>query len=204
MATELTPGGFTPIANVLKAMEDAGRVRRGLFVEGLGAMQFAQPAALDLLRSSRTLPDQPETVVLASTDPANPYGGTLRWPAVEGEGRGPTRSAGTTVILADGHLAGWLGRRDRQLLAWLPEDEPGRGRIARGLAAALVRLGAESSERDGLLIATVNGQGVADHPLAAYLTEAGFARGALGMTIRRRGSRAGQVATQPASRGEHA
>ena len=62
---------------MLKALEDAGRIRRGYFVGGVGATQFALPAALDLLRSLRELPDEPEVVVLAATDPANPYGTIL-------------------------------------------------------------------------------------------------------------------------------
>ncbi len=78
-------GGFGAVYDVLKALEDAGRVRRGYFVAGVGATQFALPPALDLLRSLREAPDDVETLVLAATDPANPYGVTLKWP--EGYGR---------------------------------------------------------------------------------------------------------------------
>ena len=46
---EPVAGGFSIVYQVLKAMEDAGRVRRGYFIAGLGAAQFAMPAALDLL-----------------------------------------------------------------------------------------------------------------------------------------------------------
>ncbi len=80
-AAESLPGGFGVIYTVLKAMEDAGRIRRGYFVAGLGATQFAMPGALDLIRSMRDAPETPEVVVLAATDPANPYGSTLKWPA---------------------------------------------------------------------------------------------------------------------------
>ena len=62
-------GGFGAVYDVLKALEDAGRIRRGYFVGGVGATQFALPAALDLLRSLTTMPDEPEVVVLAATDP---------------------------------------------------------------------------------------------------------------------------------------
>ena len=48
--------------------------RRGYFVGGVGATQFALPAALELLRSFEEPPDDPEVVLLAATDPANPYG----------------------------------------------------------------------------------------------------------------------------------
>src|SRR6185503_16637358 len=78
-AAEGISGGFGAVYDVLKALEDAGRVRRGYFV-GVGATQFALPPALELLRSLRELPDEPETLVIAATDTANPYGTTLKWP----------------------------------------------------------------------------------------------------------------------------
>jgi ATP-dependent Lhr-like helicase len=181
MTIEAIPGGFGAVYDVLRAMEDGGRVRRGLFVAGLGAAQFAAGPALDLLRAGREPGEVPQVVRLASTDPANLYGGVLPWPAVEGAGR-PTRSAGTLVVLVDGRLAAWVGRGERQVLAWLPDDEPRRQQTARGIAQALIDL---SSSRDGLLVAEVNGVAVFDHPLAPFLEAAGFARGALGMARKR-------------------
>ena len=82
VAAENVPGGFSAVYDVLKALEESGRIRRGYFVAGLGATQFALPAAVDLLRQLRTAPPQekPEFVQLAATDPANPYGSVLRWP----------------------------------------------------------------------------------------------------------------------------
>ena len=81
VGAENLPGGFGVIYPVLKAMEEHGRIRRGYFVAGLGATQFALPGALDLLRSLRTPDDEPEVVVLAATDPANPWGTALKVPA---------------------------------------------------------------------------------------------------------------------------
>ena len=77
LTVESIPGGFSSVYPVLKAMEESGRLRRGYFVAGLGATQFALPGAVDLLRSLRDAPDEPEVAVLAATDPANPYGATL-------------------------------------------------------------------------------------------------------------------------------
>jgi ATP-dependent Lhr-like helicase len=76
VAAENVPGGFSAVYDVLKALEESGRIRRGYFVAGLGATQFALPAAIDLLRQLRTAPpeEKPEFVQLAATDPANPYG----------------------------------------------------------------------------------------------------------------------------------
>jgi ATP-dependent Lhr-like helicase len=196
MAIEAIPGGYGAVYDVLRAMEDAGRVRRGLFVAGLGAAQFAVGSALDLLRAGREPAETPQVVRLASTDPANLYGGVLPWPAVDGTGR-PTRSAGTLVVLVDGRLAAWIGRGERQLLAWLPDDEPRRQQTARGIAHALAAL---SAARDGLLVQEINGAPVADHPLAPFLDAAGFARGAMGMA-RKRGRDEGDRRTKDEGRG---
>ncbi len=81
LAAEAVTGGFGTVYPVLKAMEEGGRLRRGYFVAGLGATQFALPGAVDLLRSLRDAPARLEVAVLAATDPANPYGVTLKWPA---------------------------------------------------------------------------------------------------------------------------
>src|SRR6201994_3110567 len=43
-ATENLPGGFSAIYDVLKALEESGRIRRGYFVAGFGATQFALTA----------------------------------------------------------------------------------------------------------------------------------------------------------------
>jgi ATP-dependent Lhr-like helicase len=176
-------GGFSAVYDVLKALEDAGRIRRGYFVGGVGATQFALPAALELMRSLRDEPDDPEVVLLAATDPANPFGTMLKWPelGIEGAGRGATRTVGAQVILVNGHLAAYLSKGGRQILAWLPEDEPQRSAIARPLArqlAAMARLG-------GLIIAEVSGAPAGDHPLAPFLVEAGFNPSAMGFMMRR-------------------
>jgi ATP-dependent Lhr-like helicase len=198
VAVENLPGGFSAVYDVLKAMEEAGRVRRGYFVGGLGAAQFALPAALDLLRSSRDEPEVPQTVYLAASDPANPYGAILRWPAGEGKPGMPprareaagdekatapgrlSRSVGAGVVVVNGALAAYLGRADRQFLTFLPEDEPARSVTAREVARTLHHLAAGGSERDGMLIAEIDGRAAADHPLAPFLAEAGFVRRAGG------------------------
>ena len=128
-ASEGVAGGFSAVYQVLKAMEDTGRVRRGYFVAGLGGAQFALPAALDQLRSMREPPEEPRAVIVAATDPANPYGSTLKWP--ERTSGGPTRIAGALVVLVDGFLAAYLRRGERELLLFAPETEPQRSRLIR-------------------------------------------------------------------------
>jgi ATP-dependent Lhr-like helicase len=132
--SESIPGGFGTCYPVLKAMEEAGRLRRGYFITGLGATQFALPGALDLLRSLKDGSETPEVVVMSATDPANPYGAALKWATAQG--RGPTRTVGATVVLVDGALVAYLAKGDRQLLTWLPEAEPQRSHAATAIASA--------------------------------------------------------------------
>ena len=205
VAAEAIPGGFGVVYSVLKGMEETGRVRRGYFVAALGATQFALPGALDLLRSLRDAPEDPEVVVLAATDPANPYGATLRFPQVSDTraNRGPTRSVGATVILVNGALAAYLPRGDRQLLTFLPEGEPDRSKTARAVARVLIdraRTGALQADAPrGMLIEEIDGAPPATHSMAPFLSEAGFSSGALGFqsTVN---SRQSTVSRQSASR----
>src|SRR4051812_7096193 len=188
IAAESIPGGFGVVYPVLKGMEENGRIRRGYFVAGLGATQFALPGALDLLRSMRQAPDDLEIAVLAATDPANPYGATLKWAADAKAGRGATRSVGATVILVNGAIAAYLARGDRVLLTFLPEAEPDRSKVARAMAHVLIdraRTGGDAPR--GMLLEEVDGSPPSQHPMAPFLAEAGFISGALGFqaTFRR-------------------
>ena len=197
VAAENVPGGFSAVYDVLKALEESGRIRRGYFVGGLGATQFALPAAVDLLRQLRTEPpaEKPEFVQLAATDPANPYGSVLRWPdlpvAEEDSESAPrilTRAAYAEVILRNGELVAWLKRGNPNLLVFLPAEEPERSQAAAGLAHFLCGRGQQrmrASNHDGVLITTINGQPVAAHPMARFLMDAGFHPGPLGMHLRR-------------------
>jgi ATP-dependent Lhr-like helicase len=189
-AAEGIPGGFGAVYDVLKALEDAGRIRRGYFVAGVGANQFALPAALDLLRSLKEPPEEAEVVVLAATDPANPYGTILPWPASsspeDGDtGRAPTRTVGALVVLVNGALAAYVSRGARQLTVFLPDDEPARSTVARALAGRLAALARDPESGIALLIGEINGLPSADHPLARYLIDAGFTPSAMGYQMRR-------------------
>jgi len=197
VAAENVPGGFSAVYDVLKALEESGRIRRGYFVAGLGATQFALPAAVDLLRQLRTAPpeEKPEFVQLAAADPANPYGSVLRWPELpvadedsESAPRLLTRSAYAEVILRNGQLVAWLRRGNPNVLIFLPPEEPERSQAASGLAHFLCARGQErmrGGSHQGVLITTINGQPVAAHPMARFLMDAGFHPGPLGMHLRR-------------------
>ena len=173
-AAESIVGGFSAVYPIFKAMEDAGRVRRGYFVAGLGATQFATAGALDLLRSFRDEPEEPETVLLAATDPANPYGALLKWPST-----GLMRVPGASVILVNGALACYIARGEKQLSTFLPDDEPSRSMVAKEIARTLASL-VENGTRRAMLITEVNDEPVARTPLAPFLAEAGFTPGSHG------------------------
>jgi ATP-dependent Lhr-like helicase len=192
-------GGFSAIYDVLKAMEESGRVRRGYFATGagIGATQFAVPAAVELLRSLRgeRESDAREMLMLAATDPANPYGALLRWPEGGDAASSLTRSVGARVVLCDGALAAYLRRGNPSVQVWLPEEEPERGRVAQALAEFLVAHVRGDRENDpagraGLLIATVNGVRAGESAMARPMLEAGFTAGPKGFHVRRVAARA--------------
>jgi ATP-dependent Lhr-like helicase len=203
---ENLPGGFSAIYDVLKAMEESGKIRRGYFAADLSATQFAMPAAVDLLRSlreggrSQPDPDRLELIQLAATDPANPYGALLRWPAAADAASSLTRSVGARVILANGALVAYIRRGNPNIQAFLPEEEPQRSNLARALSVFFVehvhaRM-EEADQRGGMLISTINGIAVAEHWMARFLLDAGFSPGPVGFNVRRR------MPTLPAGRGE--
>jgi ATP-dependent Lhr-like helicase len=120
------PGGFGPLYRVLQAMEEAGRIRRGYFVEGLSGAQFARAGAVDRLRTARPPIDadprdlgKEDLHVLPAIDPANPFGTLLPWPeSGAGEATRPRRVPGAWVVLVQGRALIYLGPGGRQLLTF--------------------------------------------------------------------------------------
>jgi ATP-dependent Lhr-like helicase len=176
---EGVPGGFVGIYPVFRAMEEAGHVRRGYFVAGLGGAQFAHPGAVDRLRAFRPT-EGPEDLdgepggplVLAAADPAQPFGAALPWPASEGR---PARQAGAYVVLADGAPAAYLERGARSLLTFGADPAAWTDALA-------------SLVKDGRLrriqLGRIDGADASAHPAAADLRAAGFADGYRGLTLR--------------------
>jgi ATP-dependent Lhr-like helicase len=187
VAFEELPGGFSAVYPVLRALEEAGHVRRGYFVAGLGGLQFAQAGALERLRDSPGAGREgPRGVVLAATDPANAYGVALAWP------RGTTtrfqRAAGAHVVLVDGALAVFLSGGGRDVVPLLPDAEPDRSRVA-GAAAQALAAWARSTGRPALGWASEPGASLAEGPLAGALAEAGFLRSGPGFRLADSGAR---------------
>ena len=226
LQVEDSAGGFSQLYRIYSAAEDRALVRRGYFIEGLGAAQFAAPATVDLLRStadSLSIPAGPQgfgasayapqstdtervygtftVTLLAATDPANPYGAALSWPAIPSfahEGtvkHRPARKAGACVVLVDGAPVLYVERGAKTLLAFTTDPV-----LLEAAAPALARLvsagGAEkiSVEKvnDVELLGThtlsASGGEVVEHPveaLRAALQAQGFYATVRGLSLRR-------------------
>jgi len=184
VVSERVPGGFAAVYRVLSAFEESGRCRRGYFVEGLGAAQFGTAGSVDRLRTFSTVPehDKPVAIALAATDPANPYGAALPWPADTSEsGHRPGRKAGAIVVLVDGALVLYVERGGRTLLTW-SEDPDLLGPAAEALSTAVRRgtLGRLTVERaDGTPLL-----GSGPSALRTALDAAGFVATPRGLRIR--------------------
>ena len=175
---EGVPGGFSTLYAELGNLELLGTARRGYFVEGLGGAQFALPGAVERLRSLPS--EQGSYLLLAATDPANPYGSSLPWPKREG-GRRPARAPGAHVLLRDGEPIVYVERGGRGILRLAELDDEALVDAMRALADAvaagrLPKLGVEKLDGEPLI-----GSG---HEEA--LLEAGFSRGPTKLTVSHR------------------
>jgi ATP-dependent Lhr-like helicase len=212
VVAEGVSGGFAGVYRVLAAAEESGRVRRGYFVEGLGAAQFATTGAVDRLRTqghplpgeleppgAQRMDSAPSALVLAASDPANPYGAALGWPSRgtnlgdhhaapkdssksgSSSGHKPGRKAGALVVLVNGELILYVERGGKTLLSWT--DDPTLLQPSADALALAVREGALGK----LTVERADGASVLgpDHPLATALAGAGFHATPRGLRLRR-------------------
>ncbi|MEJ7741110.1 MAG: hypothetical protein WKF73_00365 [Nocardioidaceae bacterium] len=188
VVSERTPGGFAAVYKVLAKFEESGRCRRGYFVAGLGAAQFGATGGVDRLRSVAAQSDvhteaSPQTLVLAATDPANPFGAALPWPErasdAANSGHRPGRKAGAVVALVDGSLALYVERGGRTLLTFA--SDPAQIQPAADALALAVREGALGR----LTVERADGEHILGSPLSAALEAAGFYATPRGLRLRR-------------------
>ncbi|HTU57663.1 MAG TPA: hypothetical protein VMF89_04500, partial [Polyangiales bacterium] len=174
-------GGFSSIYEVLKAMEDNGRVRRGYFVEGLGAAQFVQPGVEERLRGERTGRVEQRALLLASSDPASPFGLSLPWPASSAR---PMRASGANVVIGtDGRALAWIARKESSVLTFFREPAREREEDARSVAATFQRA-VERGERRAYLVTRIDGEDAERTVLGRALIAAGFQSTARGLLKR--------------------
>ncbi len=181
-------GGFAGVYPVLRALEESGRARRGWFIDGLGAAQFALPGAVDRLRAHRTIDDESRArvLVIAAADPAQPYGAALSWPERPGGSARPSRSAGAFVVIVDGACAAFLERGGKALITFRPDVPSGTDTAADDTARwaeALV-----DAHKQGRLVRVqierIDDEPARTSPHAAALRAVGFADGYKGLTLR--------------------
>jgi ATP-dependent Lhr-like helicase len=206
VVAERVPGGFAAVYQVLKAFEESGKVRRGYFVEGLGAAQFAAPGAVDRMRAlaaTRTQDEEPlwstpvpggwdasphtqkqrqrrdeaRAVVLAATDPANPYGAALPWPAQE-SGHRPGRKAGALVVLVDGRAVLYVERGGKTLLSFSDAED------CVAPAADALALAVRDGALGRLTVEKADGEPALTSSLGLALEAAGFRPTPRGLRLR--------------------
>jgi ATP-dependent Lhr-like helicase len=185
-------GGFSAVYPILRALEEAGRIRRGYFVAGLGAAQFALAGALERLRTLRTPEggngDDSAVHLLAAADPANPYGAALPWPRRGENDRRPfQRAAGASVVLVDGRAALYVDRGGSSLQTLPALDDPDVAEAALSALGVLL----EDSARRELVISKVDGEPVGGSAWQEALLRNGFVKGYRGLVLRR--NRAGAM-----------
>jgi ATP-dependent Lhr-like helicase len=169
-------GGFAGVYPVMKALEEAGRARRGWFVAGMGGAQFASPGAVDRLRSFRE-PNRDERLglVLAATDPAQPYGGALPWPDHPGR---PARAAGAYVVTVAGAAMAYVERGGRSLLTFAGAAEDPAVWLEALVAAH------KEGRVQRLTLERIDDQPARSSPLADALRSAGFVDGYKGLSLK--------------------
>ena len=186
-------GGFAGVYPVLKVLEERGQVRRGYFIDGLGAAQFAQAGAVDRLRAAgrpldepatdvERLPwependsEEPDRWVLAATDPAQPFGAALAWPESSGH---PARAVGAYVVIIAGQACVALERGGRKIITFpAAADHPEWPSVLAGLVG--------SGRARRLQIEAIDGESVARSSWADNLRESGFSEGYKGFTYGR-------------------
>ncbi|MGZ6672539.1 MAG: Lhr family helicase, partial [Solirubrobacteraceae bacterium] len=171
------PGGFSILYDALGQLETLGVCRRGYFVEGLGGAQFALPGAVERLRSQRADEETPP-IVLAATDPAQPYGAALPWPKRDEESRRPQRVAGAYVVLAGAEPVLYVERGGKGVAVLVDAED---ARLDPALEA-LARFVTSGRGRK-LSLERVDGEPVVGSRWEARLIELGFRAGPRKLTL---------------------
>jgi ATP-dependent Lhr-like helicase len=179
IAAEGVPAGPAGLRGALGELETLGVSRRGYLVDGLGGAQHALPGAIERLRELRDEDADSPAIALAASDPANPYGVALRWPA-HAAGRA-SRAVGALVVLRSGEPLAFVERGGRTLLSLRPLESRDWQAVATALAQAALegRAGRLQLER-------IDGEAAPAATCAAAFTAAGFVAGPRRLALRGR------------------
>ena len=176
VVAEDVPGGFHGVYQVLKAFEEAGHTRRGYFVDGLGAAQFADAPVVDALRARQASGPSDAVATVPAVDPANPFGAALPWPQARAEHR-PTRRVGALTTIVGGRCVLHLERGGRSLLTF-DDDEAVRVRALESLVDAVQRMGGRRR-----VLEHVDDRSSLEPDVATLLEQAGLRRTPRGFRI---------------------
>ncbi len=181
-------GGFAALYDTFNKLETLGVCRRGYFIEGMGGAQFALPGAVERLRAQDARRES--TLVIAATDPAQPYGAALPWPRREREQGRPARVAGAYLVLVSEQPALYLERGGRSLLTLIEPHRRRRdgalrraGRAAAGRAGGARRGGPLRAAGRRISLERIDGEPAMGSPLAELLVELGFHSGPRRLTL---------------------
>jgi ATP-dependent helicase Lhr and Lhr-like helicase len=175
------PGGFSSLYDSLSSLETLGVCRRGYFVEGLGGAQFALPGAVERLRTQADRADETPPVVLAATDPAQPFGAALPWPKRRDDTDArakPARAAGAYVVLAGAEPVVYVERGGRGIQVLVERADTRLRPALEALAAFVTR-----DRRHKLSLERVDGEAVVGSDLETLLIEVGFRAGPRKLTL---------------------
>tara|TARA_R110002072_G_scaffold271038_2_gene430922 strand:- start:18537 stop:23168 length:4632 start_codon:yes stop_codon:yes gene_type:complete len=183
VAAENFAGGFSAVYPILRALEDSGQIRRGYFIEGLGAAQFAAPGADERLRNLATSDNSTKsgTVMLSAVDPANPFGTVVPWPGLATEkATKPQRSAGAFVVVQGGIAIGYLNRNFDSLTTFRQTAQQSQSSTL-ALADAIAEL---AQSRGPIMLTSIDGFPAATSELAPDFVTAGFQSSSSGLRHR--------------------
>ena len=171
VTAEEWPGGFSSLYSVLKQLEERSEVRRGMFIDGLGATQFALPGTDERLRSpppASAASGPQAAMLLATRDPANPYGAILPWPALAAaDALPPQRGQRSRVVVLEGELLGWINRSGSLTMFESTSSEHHASLIAQALVS-------RAGKHRPVLLPLIDGEPASKHRYVAAFRKAGF------------------------------
>ena len=175
---ERPPVSWRAIYHELRRLEYRGEIRRGYFVKGLGGAQFALPHAVERLRAA-SMDDDPPFIVMAASDPANPY--SLALDGIDRDPLARPRGAGALLVTRGGRVVLAVEGRGRRLNV-APDVTPGTVTNAAAALAAHLTHGERSIRRSrGIQVETIDGRPALSSPHAPALQAAGFRRETSGL-----------------------
>lgn len=161
------------VQSVLKQLEQRGLLTRGFWIQGIPHLQYSNEANLEALRAPALIPRQgePEWVLLAASDPANPFGFVVPWPSSDSVSF--ARKPGNDLALLNGRWALWIennGRRFHTAERW--SDELLDPAILKPLfRLLLLRTGGKK-----IVVSKWNGADIAESPAKETLVRLGAER----------------------------